>query len=164
MAVGADAARAPLLCFLHADVRLPAATLDLLMELAIIRPPCAFAFRLRIDAGGTGFRIIELGAWLRSRWLQLPYGDQGLVVRRDDYERAGGFPPIPLMEDVSIVRALRKVTHLHLLPEPVEVSPRRWRQDGLLRGTLRNWSLLVRFFAGAEPERLAHQYGLGGTA
>lgn len=158
LSAGAEAARAPLLCFLHADVRLPDATVDLISELALARPPCAFAFRLRIAAEDVRYRVIELGAWLRSRWLHLPYGDQGLVVRREDYERAGGFPPIPLMEDVVLVRALRKVTRLHLLPEQVRVSDRRWRRDGMVRRTLRNWSLLARFLAGAAPERLAARY------
>ena len=87
---GADVARAPLLFFVHADARLDRAALALLDEIAVAPPPCAMAFRLWIDAPGLGFRLIEWGANLRSRLLRLPYGDQGLLVRREDYVRAGG--------------------------------------------------------------------------
>jgi len=136
---GAAAARAPLLLFIHADTRLDAAALAVLEEVAVARPPCAMAFRLRIDADGLSYRLIEWGTNLRSRLLTLPYGDQGLVVRREDYVRAGGYLPLPLMEDVALVRALRRITHVHLLDAAIEVSARRWQADGPLRRMLKNW-------------------------
>ncbi|MGH7482691.1 MAG: TIGR04283 family arsenosugar biosynthesis glycosyltransferase [Longimicrobiales bacterium] len=155
---GADAASAPLFLFLHADVRLGERALALLDEIAVARPPCAIAFRLRIDARGLSYRVIEWGTNLRSRLLALPYGDQGLVVRREDYVRAGGYPAIPLMEDVALLRALRTVTHVHLVDAAVRVSARRWEAEGPLRRTLKNWVLLARFLAGTPPERLARRY------
>lgn len=113
---GAEAGRAPLLLFIHADVRLDDSALAVLDEVAVARPPCAMAFRLRIEAPGLSYRLIEWGANLRSRLLALPCGEQGLVVRRQDYVRAGGHPPLPLMEDVALVRELRRVTrHYHPL-------------------------------------------------
>lgn len=158
---GARSARAPLLVFLHADVRLDGPALALLDEIALARPPCAMAFRLRIDASGVSYRLIEWGAHVRSRFLALPYGDQGLAVRREDYVRAGGYPPFPIMEDVALVRALRRVTHVHLLDAAVRVSDRRWRADGPLRRTLRNWVLLIRYLTGTSPDRLAARYRPG---
>lgn len=155
---GAEAGRAPLLLFIHADVRLDDSALAVLDEVAVARPPCAMAFRLRIDAPGLSYRLIEWGANLRSRLLALPCGEQGLVVRREDYVRAGGHPPLPLMEDVALVRELRRVTHVHLLDATVGVSARRWQTQGPLRRMLKNWTLMARFLAGTPPERLARHY------
>lgn len=155
---GAGAARAPLLLFIHADVRLECEALALLEEIAMARPPCAMAFRLRIDAAGFSYRLIEWGTNLRSRLLALPYGDQGLIVRREDYTRAGGYPALPVMEDVALVRRRRRVTHVHLLDAAVKVSPRRWEAEGPLRRMLKNWLLMVRFLSGTPPERLVHRY------
>jgi rSAM/selenodomain-associated transferase 2 len=158
LAAGAAAARAPLLLFLHADVRLGAKAIALLDELAVAPPACALAFRLRIDAEGFAYRFIEFGAHLRGRLARLPYGDQGLLVRRADYERAGGYPALPLMEDVALVRALGKFTHVRLMDAAVTVSARRWQRDGPLRRMLANWALMGRYLAGATPEELAAHY------
>jgi rSAM/selenodomain-associated transferase 2 len=155
---GAAVAQAPMLLFLHADARLDGEAIALLDEIAIARPPCAMAFRLRIDARGFAYRLIEWGTNLRTRLAKLPYGDQGLVVRREDYARAGGYPDLPLMEDVALVRSLRRITPVHLLDAAVTVSPRRWRREGPLRRMLRNWILLVRFLAGTPAEKLAEHY------
>jgi rSAM/selenodomain-associated transferase 2 len=155
---GADAACAPLLVFLHADVRMDPVAAVRLSELALASPSGAWAFRLRIAADGLRFRFIEAGANARTRLFGLPYGDQGIVVRRGDYDRAGGFPPLPLMEDVAFARALRGTTDIRLLDAELVVSPRRWLRDGVLRRTLTNWVLLARYLFGASPERLVRGY------
>jgi rSAM/selenodomain-associated transferase 2 len=156
--VGAAAARGTLLCFLHGDVRLDGAAARRLDALAREPAADAWAFRLRIDSPGATYRIIELGAQLRSRFGGLPYGDQGLIVRRDLYDRVGGYPPHPLMEDVALVRALGRVARVRILEESLTVSARRWRRDGPLRRILRNWILVARYLAGTPPERLAPSY------
>ncbi len=163
LAEGARRSKAPVLCFLHADVRLPPETVAALTEIAVVRSRCAFSFRFSIDAEGFGFRVIELGVRLRCGLFNLPYGDQGLVVRREDYFRAGGFPRIPLLEDVAMVRALSRVTDLEILRQPVRVSSRRWRRHGIVRATLGNWVLLLRFILGASPPTLAARYRAGGA-
>jgi uncharacterized protein len=155
---GAAVALSPMLLFLHADARLDDEAIALLDEIALARPPCAMAFRLRIDARGFSYRLIEWGTNLRTRLGKLPYGDQGLLVRREDYVRAGGYPDLPLMEDVALVRALRRFTPVHLLDAAVTVSARRWRREGPLRRMLRNWILLARFLAGTPAEKLAAHY------
>lgn len=157
---GARRAQAPLLFFVHADARLDREARAVLEEVAIVRPRSAMAFRLRIDAPGLDLRMIERGANWRSRLCGLPYGDQGLIVRREDYVRAGGYPPVPIMEDVSLVRRLRRITRIEILPGVIRVSPRRWRSEGAWRRTLLNWIVLFRYFAGAPPERLAALYGV----
>jgi rSAM/selenodomain-associated transferase 2 len=163
LAAGMDAARAPLLCALHADARPSPAALARLDALARAAaagrlPDEAYAFRLAIDAPGVAYRAVEWGANARSRWLRLPYGDQGLVVTRAAYDAAGGYPRWPLMEDVALVRALGRVTRVRLLGESVAVSARRWERDGVARRTLANWRLLARWLLGAPPERLVAEY------
>jgi rSAM/selenodomain-associated transferase 2 len=164
LAAAVAASRAPLLCALHADARPSPAALArldaLAAETAAGRPPAhAYAFRLAIDAPGAAFRVVERTANARSRWLALPYGDQGLVMTRAAYDAAGGYPPWPLMEDVALVRALARVTGVRLLDAAVTVSARRWQRDGVVRRTLANWRLLARYLLGASPERLARDYG-----
>jgi rSAM/selenodomain-associated transferase 2 len=155
---GADAATASLICFLHADARLDAEAVETLSALALRRPAGAFVFRLRIADDRARYRLVELGALLRSRYLRLPYGDQGLIVNRRDYLRAGGYPPQPLMEDVALVRALGKVTEIRVLDADIRVSARRWQRDGVLLRTVRNQVLLLRYLCGARPDRLAGAY------
>jgi rSAM/selenodomain-associated transferase 2 len=161
---GAAATTAPLLCFLHADVRLSAAALREIERLAERGSAGAYAFRLAIDRTGPAYRLVEWGANLRSAWGRLPYGDQGLLVQRADYDAAGGFPAVPLMEDVAFVRALQQVTRVRLLPVAIRVSARRWEQEGLLRRTWANWLLLGAYLLGTPPERLAHRYRPSGGA
>jgi rSAM/selenodomain-associated transferase 2 len=155
---GASAARAPLLCFLHADAKLPAASLEAIARLAKLRASGAYAFRLRIDAEGHAYRAIEASANLRSRLLHLPFGDQGLIVARAAYDRAGGYPPHPIMEDVALARGLRRATPIRLLDESILVSARRWRRDGPYRRSVRNAWLLLRYYTGTNPQSLASGY------
>ena len=158
LAAGARAASAPVLCFLHADVRLGADARRELAELARARPAGAFAFRFRIDAPGWRYRLIELGARLRTRIFRLPYGDQGLVVSRADYEAAGGYRDLPLMEDVALADALRRVTTVRSLRSELPVSARRWEREGAFTRTLRNWRIVVAYRLGASPQQLASLY------
>jgi rSAM/selenodomain-associated transferase 2/rSAM/selenodomain-associated transferase 1 len=167
--LGAERGRGPLLCFLHADVRLGSDAIAELDALIADWRAGAHAFRLRIDAAGTVYRVIEWVANLRSRYGRLPYGDQGLIVRRSDYEAVGGYPPLPLMEDVALVRALRRMVPIRLLGAPILVSARRWERDGPILRSVRNGLLLLAYFSGRSPEALARRYrapstsGSGGT-
>lgn len=158
LATGARAACAELMCFLHADVRLHDRTRRDLALLARSRPAGAFAFRLRIDRHGWRYRFIEFGAHLRARLFQLPYGDQGLVVSRADYEAAGGYLDIPLMEDVALVDALRRITSVRLLRSTLPVSARRWERDGPLTRMLQNWRIMIAYRLGASPHQIAARY------
>lgn len=155
---GASFARARVLCFLHADVRLDDAALRALERAAALPDGVSLAFTLRIAASGWRFRFVEWGTDRRARWGRLPYGDQGLVLTRATYDRAGGFPDMPLMEDVAFVRRLRHHARVRILREPIDVSPRRWQKDGVLRRMLRNWMLLTAYLAGVPPARLARAY------
>jgi rSAM/selenodomain-associated transferase 2 len=158
LAAGAAAASAPMLCFLHADVRVHESARQELAQLIRSRPSGAFAFRFRIDAEGWRYRFIEFGARLRMRLFDLPYGDQGLIVSRVDYVAAGGYPEVPLMEDVALVDALRRVTAVRALRSPLPVSARRWEHEGPLTRMLSNWCIMIAYRLGTSPHRLATHY------
>jgi rSAM/selenodomain-associated transferase 2 len=156
MAEGARAATGLWLVFLHADTRLEAGWAEALARL----PPDVVggAFRLAIDSDRRAFRVLELGVRARVRLWSLPYGDQCLFVRREAYERIGGMPAVPVMEDVAFVGRLRRAGRLAFLPLRAFTSARRWERHGILVSTLRNWALIALYAAGRSPERLARLY------
>ena len=112
-------------------------------------------FRLRFDDPGVMASWAAGWANLRARLFGLPYGDQGLLVAKDDYLRAGGYPDQPLMEDVALVRALGGLTGL---PAEARTSAGKYQRDGWLRRGARNLWTLMRYFSGADPEILATRY------
>ncbi len=151
---GAGVASGAWLLFLHADSRLPGGWTDIVTAQMDIGGPAYF--RLKYDTGGLGAALVAGWANLRSRLFGLPYGDQGLLISRRDYEAAGGYPDIPLMEDVALVRALKG--RMTMLPGAMTTSAAGYQSDGWLRRGLRNLSLLLRYFAGVAPEKLAKRY------
>ncbi|WP_456473443.1 TIGR04283 family arsenosugar biosynthesis glycosyltransferase [Desulfolithobacter sp.] len=155
---GALAARGEILLFLHADTLLPGDWVTQVHETLASPRTAAGAFRLGIDSPEKGFRLIELGANLRSHLLQKPYGDQALFMLRETYFQAGGFPDWPLMEDVALVRHLRKIGRIRLARARVTTSARRWERLGLVRTTLRNQLIQAASLLGISPGRLARWY------
>jgi len=159
MNAGAAASRGGYLCFLHADTRIPPETGRALVRwLEAPTPEQAAHFAFALDARGARWRLIEAGQRLRERTTGLVYGDQGLVVSRARFEAVGGFPPVALMEDVGIVRALQRTGGLHRLDAPLRTSVRRYRDEGTFRGVLRNLMLLALYQVGASPSFLARFY------
>jgi hypothetical protein len=102
--------------------------------------------------------MIDTAATTRVRWTGIAYGDQGLAVRREVFERIGGFPPLSFMEDVFISRRLLREGKLLVAPARIFVSDRRWKRVGIVRQTLRNWTLTALAMAGVHPDRLARFY------
>ena len=154
--LGARRAAGPWLVFLHADTRLEegwAATLRALPESVV-----GGAFRFAVDSPRRGYRLVEAGVAVRCRLFRLPFGDQGIFVRRATYEATGGFPPLPLMEDVAFMNRLAREGRLAFPSVRAFTSPRRWERYGILATTLRNWWLLGLYAAGLPPQRLAKMY------
>jgi len=151
---GAQMARGEWLLFLHADTVLPRGWPEAVR--ARIEAGGPAAFRLAFDRTGPMPALVAGWANLRSRVFGLPYGDQGLLISRAAYEAAGGFPDIPLMEDVALARALGR--RIALMPVAVTTSAARYERDGWLRRGARNLWTLLRYLCGANPERLAARY------
>ena len=156
---GAALAKGDILVFLHADTRLPFNALTLI-ESALHDPACAAgAFDLAIASERPVFRLIEKTASLRSRLTRVPYGDQTLFFRRDYFNAIGGFADVPIMEDVEIMRRIKKRgERIVFIDQPSTTSARRWQEEGLLYCTLRNWLLISLYLSGVSPERLARWY------
>lgn len=157
MNAGAALASGKTLLFVHADSRLP---LDFQTTIrTLLAPPnIAGAFRLRVDAPSWALRCVEWAANLRSRFFQMPYGDQGLFVSADIFFACGGFPHWPLMEDYEFCRRLSRRGRIALADSTILTSARRWANLGVFQTTLINQCTLLGFHLGVSPDRLASWY------
>ncbi|MBM3490411.1 MAG: glycosyltransferase [Alphaproteobacteria bacterium] len=160
LAAGAAAATGDWLLFLHADTRLapdwPAAVADFMAASGASGRAGYFRFALD-DASPAARRLERLVAW-RCRHLGLPYGDQGLLLSRALYAELGGYRPLPLMEDVDLVRRIGR-RRLFALPVAALTSASRYRRDGFRRRSLRNAACLALYLLGVPAHRVARLYG-----
>jgi rSAM/selenodomain-associated transferase 2 len=158
MNAGAAAARADTLLFLHADTALPAQALHAI-ETALVDPHTHWGrFDVRIDGKPKLLRVV---AWLmnvRSRTTGIATGDQAIFVRRSAFQRVGGFPAQPLMEDIEFSRRIGKWSAPACLRERVTTSGRRWERDGVWRTIALMWRLRWQYAHGTPAERLAELY------
>jgi len=158
MNAGAAAARGAVLLFLHADTRLPDDYPALVAEALAPADVVGGRFDIRLDAPGLAYRVIERLIGLRSRLTGVATGDQAIFVRRDAFVRVGGYPAIPLMEDIALCRALKRAGRMAALRDVVVTSARRWQRDGLVRTVALMWTLRLAYYAGVSPARLARVY------
>jgi rSAM/selenodomain-associated transferase 2 len=155
---GASAAAGEVLLFLHADTRLPPGADRAVLE-GLARSGRGWGrFDLRLSGARPVFRFLEWTINLRSRLGGIATGDQAIFVRRSLFLRAGGFPDLPLMEDVALSAALRRAGPPLCLRQRVVTSSRRWEERGVLRTVLLMWRLRLEFALGADPSRLARLY------
>lgn len=158
MQLGVRATRGEILLFLHADTILPSHFDRDVRSVLSRADTSAGAFRLSIRDAGVGMRVIARVTNLRSRILQLPYGDQALFLTREVFHRAGGYPNLPIMEDYVLVRALQRLGRIRLTRSAVVTSDRRWRTLGPFQTTVINQVMILGFSLGVPPERLARFY------
>lgn len=164
---GACQARGEVLVFLHADTKINLQDLWIIHQaLKEDQDLVGGAFRFVLDSVSWKARVVEWGVRLREWIFRLPYGDQALFVRRSVFEEIGGYPEVPLLEDVLLVRAIKKRGRLLFYPRPAITSARRWEKQGYLKTTLVNWTTMILWRFGVSLETLAsfrHRIFLGGA-
>ena len=151
----AQAVSGEFLLFLHADTAPPPDYPQIIartMSPGIAAGAFSFALREQIPFGA----VIEHLTRLRGSVLAMPYGDQGLFLRRSLFQALGGFREWPILEDVDMVKRLRLMGRVCITPEAAFTSARRWQQGGTIRTFLSHQMILIGHRLGVPPERLAH--------
>ena len=115
-------------------------------------------FDVRFSSPRWPFRMIAAMMNRRSRLTRISTGDQGLFVRRAAFEALGGYPDIPLMEDVELTRRLKRLGGIACLDLRITTSSRKWERDGIARTIALMWTLRLLYFCGADPARLHRWY------
>jgi len=156
MNAGAGAATGDVLLFLHADTHLPPEA-GVLVAAALEDPRVVGgSFVLGFDSAHPLLRLFSIASRLNVRWAT--YGDQALFFRREAFERVGGFPPLPLFEDVAMQSRIRRLGRCVKIQRPVRSSARRFLRIGVARQQLLNAALVVAYHLGVSPSRLATWY------
>ena len=158
MNAGAAVTHGDVLLFLHADTRLPPDYPTVIAHALTDAAVVGGRFDVRLDATGIPYRVIERLIGWRSRLTRVATGDQAIFVRRTVFERLGGYPDLPLMEDIALNRMLRQAGRVACLRATVITSARRWHRRGVVRTVLLMWALRAAYYAGVSPERLARVY------
>ncbi|MFQ5877770.1 MAG: TIGR04283 family arsenosugar biosynthesis glycosyltransferase [Acidobacteriota bacterium] len=155
---GARAARGGALLFLHADSRLRPGAIRCVLRALEDPRVVGGGFRHRFRERGPLLRLISAWATARSLVRRVHYGDQAIFVRRSTFESIGGFPEIPLFEDLRLSLAIKRCGRVRTLAMPVETSARRLRRGGVARTAARFAWLKFRYALGADPSRLRSRY------
>jgi rSAM/selenodomain-associated transferase 2 len=161
MNLGAERATGDVLLFLHADTRLPPSALDDIRAAMTDRRCPGGRFDVRLDGDHWMLKIVGAMISFRSRVTKIATGDQAIFVRRDVFAALGGYPNIPLMEDIAFSRALRRMGRVACLHSRVITSGRRWEIEGIWRTILKMWTLKSLYLLGVSPVRLKRYYADG---
>jgi len=161
MNAGAKSAAGDLLLFLHADTHLPQGYAEVVRN-TLSRPGVvAGAFGFCLQPTSPGYRFIERATNWRSRYLQLPYGDQALFLRSALFHEMGGYRDIPIMEDYEFILRLKKKGRISTAPVPAITSARRWEKLGIWKTTLMNYAIVIAYHLGVAPARIRRFAGRG---
>lgn len=154
---GAAVATGDILIFIHADIWLEPGAFAA-VETAISSGYVGGGFRQKIDGEKHLYRLIEIAGDIRGKYLKVFYGDSGIFLARTDFEKIGGFPEVPILEEMEFSKNLRQLGKTTLLTPYIHISARRWEARGILRTTLNNWLITLLYFLGVSPEKLARLY------
>ena len=156
---GASVATGDILLFLHTDTELPENTFRTISAVIDRKQYVGGAFDLGIKSGRLIFRLIEKMVYIRTRITGIPYGDQAIFIKKDFFTGMKGYQEIPIMEDVELMRRIKKSGYkICIIPQKVSTSPRRYEKEGVIFCTLRNWMLMSLYLLGVEPEKLVKYY------
>ncbi|MDA1372049.1 MAG: TIGR04283 family arsenosugar biosynthesis glycosyltransferase [Proteobacteria bacterium] len=155
---GAELATGNLLLFLHIDSGLPERAVDFIYAEGESEKPCWGWFDVRLSNPAFIYRVIAACMNRRARLTRVCTGDQALFVSRGLFKEIGGFPEIPLMEDIAISKRLRRSVAPRVGPLRVTASSRRWEKQGILRTVMLMWKLRLLYFLGVSPEKLVARY------
>lgn len=161
MDAGAARATGDFFLFLHADTLLPKGYDGMIRSALCEKGVAVGAFAFSVDASGSRFRRLERMVNWRSVRLQMPYGDQGIFLRSETFREVGGFADMPILEDVDLIRRVRRKGRIANVREPVLISARRWEKIGVWRSTWVNLCMIAGYYAGISPARLARFYYRG---
>ena len=158
MNYGAALAKGNILLFLHADTFLPDNYQQTIQN--ILRQPDVIlgGFELAIDGSESALRLIETTVNWRSRFLSLPYGDQGLFITKDNFLSLGSFTELPIMEDFNFVQRAKKRGKIAIARAKVTTSARRWQKLGIFKTTLINQLIIVGYYFQISPTKLRDFY------
>ena len=158
MNAGARAVSGDILWFLHADCRPHARSIQAMRQ--ALRNPAVVggAFEYNLDPPGAFFRWVERLSNRKNHLLKLVYGDMGIFVRREPFDRMGGYEEIPLMEDMDFCRRLKRFGEIVILPQRIDTSARRWFEEGIAKNIVRNWLLQMGWAMGISPYVLDKYY------
>ena len=154
---GASAATGDILLFLHADIWLEPGALTA-VETALASGYIGGGFRQKIDGKGSLYRVIEIAGDIRGKYLKIFYGDSGIFLARADFEKIGGFPDVPILEEMEFSKGLRRLGKTTLVTPCIHISARRWETRGIVRTTLNNWLITLLYFLKFSPGQLAKLY------
>ena len=154
---GAAVATGDILIFLHADIWLESGAFAAAAT-ALASGYVGGGFRQKIEGKRVLYRLIERAGDLRGKYLKMFYGDSGIFLARADFEKIGGFPDVPIMEEMEFSKGLRRLGKTTLLTPYIHISARRWEKKGIVRTTLKNWLIMLLYFLGVSPEKLARLY------
>lgn len=158
MNLGASLAKGDILLFLHADTKLPRHFEKSVIQTLSKPKVIAGAFSLKIDGQLRGIKLIESMVNWRSRFLQLPYGDQAIFITKENFQQVGGFPDLPIMEDFELILRLKKMGKIAIAPSYVITSARRWEKLGIWQTTFINQRIIMAYLLGIPVDKIATWY------
>ncbi|MBI4436309.1 MAG: TIGR04283 family arsenosugar biosynthesis glycosyltransferase [Candidatus Omnitrophica bacterium] len=154
----AQEAKGETLLFLHADSWLEGGALEAIEKTMQTQRVIGGCLTQKIESSHPFYRFLEASGSLRAKLLHLFYGDQGIFVRKEIFDKLGGYPPLPLLEDLGFSQRLRREGRTVILPKRVFTSARRWEKKGKLRTSLCNLAIILLYGFGAKPQKLARFY------
>lgn len=155
---GAEAAKGDIFWFLHADCRPHLDSIQAMKQVLVDASVVGGGFEYNLDQPGWQFRLVEFLSNRKNRLLKWLFGDMGIFVRREIFERMGGYQEIPLMEDMDFSKRLKQYGKIAILPQRMNTSARRWIEEGYVLNSIRSWALQSAWALGASPDTLAKFY------